>query len=325
MPLGAAASHERARETRAVVGQMLFDRVDFDVASFSAVHRVHGRQRLQAHGLVPQRGAERLEAFNALVAQDYQAPFAYHVTPPRQRRFLREQEAFGPEPEATPFFQKYFTPVGIAHQLRALVFDGPRFLGLLALTRPPRTAPFTAADQSRLNSALGRLLRVLVDGERWAQPPPGEGELVLSVDGEVLFASELGRSWLETSATADDLRRLAAESRPTTTTAVCADGRGGATTVRLTGATSQGAETVLVRLTPGVQLRHRATLSSQQLVLAEHLRHGRTLAAAADAMGIQRETAKEHLRRLYREHDLHSRLDLVRFLDALSEAPETEP
>jgi DNA-binding CsgD family transcriptional regulator len=289
-----------------------------DLFSFSRYREVDGEAMMSALNIDEGNddSARRIELFNRLTAARYVPPFDYAAAPRRHREaFLDELEVFGLEPLSTDFFQRYFAPIEIQHQLRALIFDGHRFLGLLAFGRRPKTAAFTKRDRAAATAMLPQLRRALVQAEREdARVPEGPGDLVIDDRGEVLMASASGQAWLALPGIPAELRRLS--QRPPTAGVVPVHFAQAA--ARVTVMRAGDTRHLLVHLKPSMQAALRPHLTPRQRSLASLLLAGHSLPDAADALGIGRETAKEHVRRMYLVLGVSSRLELLRALEGMS-------
>jgi DNA-binding CsgD family transcriptional regulator len=258
---------------------------------------------------------DRLSFFNALAAARYVPPFDYASAPRRQRvSFLDEVELFG-DPDANNFCLDYLHPMQVGHQLRALIFDGHRFVGLVAVGRRPGTAPFSRRDKAAATAMLPRLRQLLLQAERVDVAVPDDaGDVVIDDRGEVLMASAAGQAWLALPGMPRELRRLCERAPREALTPVYFAQAGAKVTVMRAGETRH----LLVHLKPTVQAAVRPHLTPRQRGIASLLRDGLSLPDAADALGIGRETAKEHLRRMYLALGVRSRLELFRALEGMS-------
>jgi len=299
------------------VGRLLQGAIGGDSVTFTRIRHAQGVPTVHAINLEPERQSAItvVDNFNAIAASHYTPPFDYSLAPHRERsHFVDEIELFGPDPVSTPFFERYLLPAGIRHQLRTLIFDGDRILGLVVVARGHHTAPFTARDRRAGRSLHARILADVVAYERSNAPPKTTADLVVDAAGDVDFTSATGDAWLAHPGCRDDLRRLVQIRSAGWTTMPVLAATGLASVCHVVG---KNGERWLIRLEATTLIKARQHLPPRQRELARLLLDGQSLSGAAAALGIGRETAKEHLRRLYQTLEVSNRVELLRNLEAI--------
>lgn len=230
------------------------------------------------------------------------------------RRFLSIEEIFGSRRIflGTPMYEQVWLAVGLDDQLRLLVRDEGRLIGLLATLRERRSALYSRRDRSRLSAYVGTIATLLVDAHRQALAalPEVRGELLVDMHGRVCFASESGRLWLDGTAMAQWLPAAIARcERDDAPAGVCEVGETRARWVRLEG----DARRYLLYLSrlPDVPVHVMPHLSRRQRQVAERLADGATIVEIARDLDIAASSVRTHARALYRRLGVNDRLSLA--------------
>jgi DNA-binding CsgD family transcriptional regulator len=108
-----------------------------------------------------------------------------------ERRFVHE----------TAIWQVLYEPLEIEDQLRALVYDGGRFVGWFGMWRRGVGARFSEIERARLNDQRAKLLcalRAADSLERESLEKAALTALADSTSGRILYASKAWGSWLTT-------------------------------------------------------------------------------------------------------------------------------
>ncbi|MGK0346541.1 MAG: DNA-binding CsgD family transcriptional regulator [Myxococcota bacterium] len=206
---------------------------------------------------------------------------------------------------------------GVEDQLRALFFDGDRFVGYIGSGRTHNTPHFGKREKSAVAPITAQLAELLIiaDGVERQQTPSHVGDLLVRADGSVDFASENARQWLVIPGFGTLLKKriMALDKGEMLAPALGTLGLAHARIVRLIG----GSRTIyMVTLRPptGLMLTQSALLTKSQKMVAEFAAAGATVKEIATAIGRSPETVRTHLKNAYLRLDVASRVELAEAL-----------
>jgi DNA-binding CsgD family transcriptional regulator len=233
-----------------------------------------------------------------------------------RRRFVAYRSEVGPVEDlrGTMVFRSLYARHGIHDQLRILAYDGPYFLGWLALMRH-RPTNFTTEDTRRLDQLAGPLCdRLAVADQTQEATLDQTTALLLSADGQkIAYATRTARRWL-TPRRADGVKRFLR---------LWKQGRreralvGGAllSISRLDG--PNGVRyLVRIRPTEAPRVSPAAPLTPRQTEISEFAAAGATADEIARHLDISPNTVKSHLKAAYRRLEVNSRVELRELLGA---------
>ncbi len=306
--------------------------VDCDLLGFMSLRRTHEG----AHVI------DSLESFGAMpnVTRFYreEAPGTPHAPPtwspelPAREMVNRVVGNFAElrrEARATPegraLFERYYgqweTEWGRWDQIRALVYDGRRFLGFFAaMKNDGRT--FTADDAARMEREVLPKQRARIVAARASREDfcGEEAVMVCSAAGRVIHASPGASAWLDAARRAvvgELVRRSARTTRGFLAT--CIDG----VDVRALRLDGEGDIAYLVSLAPTtpILLSPLTDLTARQREIAEYAAAGATHREIAETLALSPHTVRDHLKAVYRVLDIGSRAELARVVgDGVFEA-----
>lgn len=262
--------------------------------------------------------------------EDWRAPFAewagarldlrqhsFHPELPARaeaNRFVSIQ----PEHRRAASYHRYYAPNGLK-QLRALCYDGGRFLGWVGLLRNADCPPFTAAERRSLDALVPSItcsLAALHRTEEAELEGVAPAHILYSPDGRLSHATDAVAEWLTSrrSRFLSDFVRTA--------------DRGGVATTALDGAELGvrrlvGDRTVYLVNLGRAKLPRRsllATMTARRREIAEYAAAGATAKETAETLGISAHTVRQHLKVVYRELGVGSRVELARLLEEGAES-----
>ncbi len=246
----------------------------------------------------------------------------YDVLRPRpheRRAFLEDAALWSPgQIERSPFYARVFVPFGLTSQQRLLVYHGDRFVGWIGHMRTRGTQPFSVADRRRLQPLVPTIRTALVTADRLerAATPEGPGDLVVSPDGGLEFATPAGAAWHAVPAFAEALRRhIRALDRDDAQQLAAPLALADARITRLDG---EGRVRYLVQVVPirPARVAADAGLTSRQRAVASYAAAGATVPEIARCLSLSPETVRTHLRATYRHLDVANRVELAAALEA---------
>lgn len=196
-------------------------------------------------------------------------------------------------------------------QLRALLYDGPRFLGWMGCWRR-NGEQFTEEEEDRLNRLVDSVVTVLTVAERAeSRAFTAPAQLLVGPDGvRIDCATPGGNDWLTTdrrSHIAELIRR--AEAGAPLPPAVLVDGY----ELRLTRMYGDQGARYLACVTSLElpKLSVTAALTPRQREIAEYAAVGATAAEIADTLDISFETVRHHIKNIYTRLNICSRTELA--------------
>jgi len=234
-------------------------------------------------------------------------------TPAEHNRFVAHTQVptFPPPPDH-PLHRYVYRPLGTAGFMRALCFDGPRFVGYL-MPSFADAERVTRDDVERLNRLVPEVVTVLTRADRIEREALDTAtHFVVSADGHIAFTTRQGESWLTPSRRArigELVRR--ADRTPLFETAHVIDGAR-ATLLRLHGASVVYLVTLVARTAPELAPDH--LLTPRQREVAEYAVAGATVREIAESLATSPETVRQHLKEVYRRLGVASRLELAQRL-----------
>lgn len=214
---------------------------------------------------------------------------------------------------ASPAGRAFYAPAGITDHARALLYDGPRFLGWLGLLRQgPRH--FGRPQLARLNAAR-RDLAAAISAADAMEGLDGDELQALSIVPETLqveMATEGARRWLQQrrgELLRDVVRAYRAGQAPS---GVCVEGA----EVRLAEiAGDAGARYIVtVRGLPAPRVNAGASLPPRLREVAELLARSATSREIAADLGLAPDTVRGYVKEIYRRLDVGSRVELAEAL-----------
>lgn len=220
-------------------------------------------------------------------------------------------------PEDSALRRHFYAPLGIGDDVRAVLFDGARYLGRVSVhhERADALSPAVAT----LNHLVPEVLAALKVADRLEHaaldPAP---HFVCTPTGAVACASASGERWLtaaRAAALAEVVRR-ADRARLFEAEVAFVDGAR-ATIVRLHGASVAYLATLRASDVPRLGPAH--LLTPRQREIAEYALVGATVREIAQTLGLAPDTVSDHLKTIYRRLGVGSRAALVA---ALRPAPE---
>jgi DNA-binding CsgD family transcriptional regulator len=215
---------------------------------------------------------------------------------------------------------KVFDPLEVGDHLRAIFFDGPRFLGYLALLRRGAHARFRADEQERFVAAV-ELFKAGLAAADALEARSFEGDLigVSNAQGVIEHATEGLVRWLNPDRRTYLARRIRAIDAGTYP---CGTELFSGGEVRVTRLDGGGGVRYLITVeqAQGLWLGPEVWLTERQLEVAEYAGAGATNAEIARAMGISPETVKTHMKSIYERLGVSTRQELAVALAGLSGA-----
>jgi DNA-binding CsgD family transcriptional regulator len=217
-------------------------------------------------------------------------------------------------------YQGLYAPNGLT-QLRALAYDGTSFLGWVAVLRAGDRPPFSDDERralDRLAPSVARSLAAVHTLERAELDAVAPGHLVFSPEGRLEHATEPVTDWLT-----EERRAFLGDF------VACVD-RGEQPATALDGASISvrrlvGERTMYLVNLAAERLPQRsvlARLSGRRREVAELAAAGATAKEVAEELGISPHTVRQHLKVVYRDLGVASRVDLARLVESES-APRT--
>lgn len=227
----------------------------------------------------------------------------------RTRHFYDDEELFSYEAQ-----RKLIRPLEVGEHLRAVFYDGARFLGWIGLIRRGEDERFSAAEERRLEKVAGRLKSAVASINTMEADLLGDkAGAVFGDDGRLAHATEAFVEW-STSERRDYLqRRVRNADRGELAPAV--EIVGGAE-VRLARMDGPDGVRYLVTVDPAepARLSITAKLTARQVEIAEYVAAGATSAEIAETLEISANTVHYHLRNIYDRLGIGSRAELARLM-----------
>lgn len=216
----------------------------------------------------------------------------------------------------TSIYRDFYRPFGFEQQLRSLFYDGSRFLGWVGVLRSADRPRFSRAVRAALDALAPDIQRFLqaIDGqERAAIAGVTPAHLVLSSTGELLHATEGLQPWLDRRrrrdlsayVTAFDAGRVSAPGVIDGVDVSCVRLVGDATVYLLT-----------LDAAPRATRSALASLSPRRRRIAGAAAEGATCREIAESLAISPHTVRQHLKEIYRQLQVTSRVELAQRLDA---------
>lgn len=218
--------------------------------------------------------------------------------------------------EQTRGYALFYRPFGLTSQLRTLLYDGAEFIAWLGVLRHADRAPLGCAERLALDRVAGAAQDALVTmrrAERAALAGRVPAHLVFDPGGELRFASAEVKDWLD-SGRRGQLGELVRHVARGGGRAVRWVSQARASCHRIVG---DGGEAFYVNLSAGAAVRvdPTAALSPRRREIAEYAAAGATAKEIAQALGISPHTVRQHLKSVYRQLRVASRLELARVLE----------
>lgn len=275
--------------------------------------------QLDAFGL----SDDLLSHYRRLEHQPFASPTWNPATPsPReQNRFVRgrskletlvRQDEEGED--AQVFLREIYAPLdehlGPADHIRSLLYDGPTFLGHVALARPTR---FTTEELERLNQSLVPELRhALIARKALTSDLDSEHTVILlRPDGSIEHASPTAAAWLDQDRR-DWLRHLilAAEKHQAFPAVP------GPLELRHSVVHGIDGHRHVVSLAPWKHIQQSPLhpLTPRQRQVARRAALGATIDEIAEDLTLSSHTVRQHLKAVYRSLQVHNRVELNRRL-----------
>lgn len=212
-------------------------------------------------------------------------------------------------------YRDFYQPFGFERQLRSLFYDGDRFLGWVGVLRSADRPRFSTAEREALDALAPAVQRFLAAVER--QEDDGTAavapaHLIYAPSGELLHATESVRPWL------DQRRRRSLADYAIAFDAGRAPDRQVVDRVEVSCLRLVGRSTAYLMsiraLTPA-RRSPLAALSPRRRDIARTAAAGATSQEIAESLGISVHTVRQHLKQIYRQLDVVSRVELARRLE----------
>ena len=200
----------------------------------------------------------------------------------------------------------------IRDEQRALVYDGPRFIGRVSVHHAePRR--FDADTTTDLNHIADEVRAALVAADRLERADlDAPLQLVVDAEGRIELASSTNHPWLTVERRSTIAAIVArADRHARFDSAFVIDGAR-MTMVRLYGQSVRYLITFEALTAP--ELSPDALLSPRQREVADYACAGATAREIGQTLGLSTETVREHLKEIYRRLGIASRVELVNML-----------
>jgi len=213
-----------------------------------------------------------------------------------------------PLPPDNPLQRVAYAPFGVVDVQRALVFDGPRFIGHVSPNYLSKRV--THAGTDLLNRLMPEIQAHLVHADHLER-----GELlaplhfVVRDTGHIDFATPAAEAWLSPlrRARIADIVRRADKSRLFDAVHNVEGAR--ATLLRMHGDGVVYLLTLTSLQAPELAPDH--ALTPRQREVAEYAAAGATAREIGETLGLATETVRQHIKEIYRRLDIASRVELV--------------
>ena len=228
------------------------------------------------------------------------------------RRFYPDEFTF-----AIPVMKTLLLPLGVSDQLRALMYDGPRFIGWIGLLRRgPLTTQFREAEVATLERVVDEVKAALVVARARQDEALEDGICaVCDATGAIEHASPAFDKWLTPDR--HGYLRLWTRAFDAGTDTTVSRVLSGAE-VRMMRVDGAGGVRYMITVDRAemLRLRPRYWLTPRQLEVAELAVGGATNADVARVLDVSPETVKSHLKTIYDRLGVTNRLELNHALDA---------
>lgn len=242
-----------------------------------------------------------------------------NLTPEVIDRFVRIKDYYDTSHRNFEVNRDVLYPMGVCDQMRAILYDGRRFIGWLGMMRSERYGRFSRREQQLLQSVAARFKTSLAAADNLeAEALDDSLFAVLNADGELEHASPAFVQWCDDDRSAYLKRRIrqidAGEKQSGIEVRAGLELRA----VRLD-ATGSVRYLVTVDRAALITLRPEYWLTDRQREIAEYAVAGATSREIAEALDISKQTVKTHIKNSYRRLGVANRAELVTMLGHLGQ------
>ncbi len=234
------------------------------------------------------------------------------------------------DPQSEKYFEFHLLPFGYHYELQCLCSSGGAPWALLTFSRGQQRGEFQKADLRLLSvvaAHIGKAVRrVEIQGMRHSLPGHASGVILLDHHGDLVFASEVAREWLD-EVHSDAAWRLGLEvavkmaSNPGGTGSGVEEftlrrpDNGQLYRLRVDGAPTEDGKVALfiepARPADAVGNPLRLGLSPREADVALNLVRGLDTAAISSVMGCTPHTVRQHQKQVFQKLEVSSRLELA--------------
>ncbi len=213
-------------------------------------------------------------------------------------------------------YHRFFAPLGLVDFIGTHVLIDGHLAGWAGVYRTADQPRFTRADLARVRAHERPILDLFARSmaRHRFSIPPGGAVGVLDHEGRVVQASADAPAWFREDHVCADLRAAARDfARSSESRRELFVRRHAVTLTRLVG---RDGESIHARVVPAAAqpVPALARLSDRQRAVATALVEGATITEAARALGMSPETVRSHLKAIYAQFGVSTRVELMRAL-----------